>query len=53
VLRLQTGRAPDTIREPGAMPESPEREGNQAAAGNNQRNYSVRSEIAHRTGKVG
>ncbi len=44
--------APDTGREPGAMPESPERKCNQAAAGNNQRNHSIRSEIAHRTGEI-
>lgn len=35
------------------MPESPQRERNQAAAGNNQRHRSVQSELARRTGEGG
>jgi hypothetical protein len=45
--------APDTSCKPRAMPEGPERECNQAATGNDQRNYSVGSQLAHRTGQVG
>ena len=46
--------APNTAcKPPRAMPESPERECNQTAAGNDQRNYSVRSQLAHRAGQVG
>ena len=35
------------------MPEGPHRECDQAAAGNEQRDRSVRSELAHRTGELG
>jgi hypothetical protein len=45
--------APDKGCKPRAMPESSERECNQAAAGNDQRNYSVRSKLAHLIGQVG
>ncbi len=43
------GSGVSTGGEPSAMPVSPQRERNQAAAGNNQRNRSVQSELTCRT----
>jgi len=52
-VRRALCRALHTGREPCAMPESPQREGNQTAARNNQRDRSIRPELAHWTGEVG